>query len=530
MTTAASASAEQQIKQLVAKFTSSKDIYTDPRRNYRESEVRSEFIDPLLEALGWDTSNKAGVIPAEREVLREESQKREDSASKKPDYTLRIKSQRKLYVEAKRPATDVTVDMTSIFQARAYGYTDGHPVVVLTNFKDVCVYDTTVQVEEGDLPETCRIFHWKYDELVDKLPAIVKVLGRESIRAVEWASQFGGKDSGQKIPADKAFIAQFNRWRIEIAEDIVANHRDISSDTLNDVVQRLLNRLIFVRMCEDRGIEGENVLKDAFAGDSANIDKLFIRLNERYNTGLFDLSQPNQEPTIFVDSELLSSIVKRLYSPYSPFSFAVLNADFLGLVYEASLAEHLVVEKTGIKVEVRLNKKLEYERRDVVTTPQALVAETVARAIEGLDPNLIDPDVLDFAAGSGRFLLSAFDQLLVRYTARLVDDNSTKLAKIGPNEWRLPFTEKCSFLTENFFGIDVDYNAVEVARFSLLVRLLEDESEETLPRTRKLLPNLTNILSTATLLFERSRKQRTHSASSQCPSICWQPRCRQNLT
>lgn len=490
------------IRELIRSFGASEGIYTSSGGKYQEAEVRSEFIDPLLEAFGWDTTNRAGVAAAFRPVLREEAQQRDDSHAKKPDYTLRDGRTGLVYVEAKKPAVNILTDMESIRQARAYGYTDRHPIVVLTNFRDLSVYDTSSPALANDLPETCRIYTWHFTEYEACQDEIAAIIGQAQVTNPDWAQQFTATRPAQAIPADQAFVAQINVWRKEIGAKIVENHPQTSEALLNDVVQRLINRLIFVRMCEDRGIEGESILREAVTGQATDIDDLFKRLDRRYNSGLFDQTTAHAEPAPLLDATLLRGIIDSLYSPRSPFSFAVLDADFLGLVYETSLSEQLEIVRDGQTTTVRLAQKLEYAKRDVVTTPQDLVRATVEEAWKAVptDPSR-HPKVLDFAVGSGRFLLSAFNQYLAFWTQHLVGGTSPDLIKIGRSEWRLSFEAKCRILKENYFGIDVDYNAVEVARFSLLVRLLEDETIGTLPSGRKILPNLDeNIIHGNTLV------------------------------
>lgn len=492
------------IRQLVRSFAASESTYSSPTGKYQEAEARSEFIDPLLEAFGWDTTNRAGVAATYRPVFREESQRRVDSHAKKPDYTLRDGRKGLVYVEAKKPAVNILTDMESILQARAYGYTDRHPIVVLTNFKDLSVYDTSSPALENDLPETCRLFTWHFTDYEACEAEIAAIIGQSQVIQPNWSQQFTATRPAQAIPADQAFVRQINVWRRELGANVTKNDPQISEALLNDVVQRLINRLIFVRMCEDRGIEGEAILREAAAGHGTDIEDLFKRLDRRYNSGLFDQSNAQAEPVPLVDAALLRGIIDSLYSPRSPFSFAVLDADFLGLVYESSLSEQLKIVTAGHNPTVRLTEKPEYAKRDVVTTPQELVRTTVAEAWKSAPVDFSrHPKVLDFAVGSGRFLLSAFNQYLTSWTQHLKGTESPDLVKIGPAEWRLTFDAKCRILKENYFGIDVDYNAVEVARFSLLVRLLEDETSETLPVGPRILPNLDeNVVHGNTLVRE----------------------------
>ena len=129
-----------ELNRLVDTYNASKSTFERSAGGYQESEARSEFIDPFLELLGWDVSNRAGLIFSAREVLREESQRAEKNACKKPDYTMRVAGQKKFFIEAKKPSVDILNHKPSIFQARSYGYTAGHPIVVLTNFRNISIF------------------------------------------------------------------------------------------------------------------------------------------------------------------------------------------------------------------------------------------------------------------------------------------------------------------------------------------------------------------------------------------------------
>ncbi|MES9602309.1 type I restriction endonuclease [Actinomadura sp. NPDC000929] len=478
------------VRRLVERFAADFDYYTDSRRRYLEADARSEFIDPLLRALGWDIENQQGLTPSKREVVREESQQQEDTSNKRPDYTLRVDGVGKLYVEAKKPSVDVLIDMEAIRQTRAYGWTKQHPIAVLTNFRHVRIFDTSVPIGPEDTATTALKFECDYQELVENWDKLECLIGREAVHAPDWLKQFMAVLSQAPLPADQRFVQQFNKWRLMLGESLVAGNATMTEAEINDAVQRILNRLVFVRMCEDRGIEGEGVLRDAFNGTTTDVVGLFKRLNDRYNTGIFRTAGAPNDPVLMVSATVLKSIVDNLYAPLSPFSFAVLDANFLGLVYEASLAEHLAIIRTGGCPTVRLNKKREYAKRDVVTTPQELVTATIRAAVDNVDVDL--PKTLDFAVGSGRFLVSVFDALIEREVIRRTGIGGRPgLLKVAEHTYRLAFKEKRRLLVDYCFGIDIDFNAVEVARFSLLVRLLEDERRETLPaRERSILPDL----------------------------------------
>jgi transcriptional regulator with XRE-family HTH domain len=90
------------IKQLIEKYQSDRNYYLTNK--YNETLLRSDFLDPFFELLGWDIKNNAGKPTNEREVILEEALKANASEnSKKPDYTFRLFSERKFFLEAKKP-------------------------------------------------------------------------------------------------------------------------------------------------------------------------------------------------------------------------------------------------------------------------------------------------------------------------------------------------------------------------------------------------------------------------------------------
>jgi predicted type IV restriction endonuclease len=97
------------IKDLVQKYHINRETYL--QANYNETQLRADFLDPFFELLGWDIKNTQGKSTNEREVLLEESLKADAySNTKKPDYTFRLFSQRKFFLEAKKPSVKIEAD------------------------------------------------------------------------------------------------------------------------------------------------------------------------------------------------------------------------------------------------------------------------------------------------------------------------------------------------------------------------------------------------------------------------------------
>lgn len=490
------------IKALVARFKADETNLTAKSSTYQETEVRVEFIDPFFKLLGWQMDNADGLSTSKRDVLREESQQTETS-TKKPDYTFRIATKKKFFLEAKRPSVDIRSSKESAFQIRSYGYTAGHNIAVLTNFRTLRLYDSRLEPKAGDAADVGLLVSIDYEEFESKYDYIIQVLGREQVASGSIEKNFESRPSAY-IPANTSFLNRINSWRVRISQSLIARHPQLKISELSDLAQKIINRIIFIRMCEDRGIEGEYALRDvAHKKSMLELRALFKRLDNRYNTGLFDVNKDRFQDNYELDCNVFIEIVNEVYAPNSPYSFSVLDADFLGEVYELFLGQQLTIKPNG---SITLETKPAYVHREVVTTPQPIVDEVVERVfkskfsdmkLNGLLTleSIHSLHVFDVAVGSSRFLLKAFDKLIEAAIECLIDHGDSKyLYKLTDNNYKLDFSVKRDILRNCLFGFDIDYNAVEIARFSLMVRLLEDETKDTLPpiNQKKILPDLDN--------------------------------------
>lgn len=488
------------LENLVARFSAEVRKYVSSTSTFQETEARIEFIDPFFSLLGWDMNNSNGLPSTMRDVLREESLTTESKFKKKPDYTFRIASNKKFYVEAKRPSVDIATNIDSAFQVRSYGYSGGRAVSILTNFRTLRVYDTTLAPKAGDDADVGLLISVDYSDYPSKYGELVAMFGRNEVAAGS-IEHFFGIAPGGSVPVNIAFLNRINSWRIRIAQDLHTRYPLLVIEDLSDFAQKIINRIIFIRMCEDRGIEGEEMLRNvANTLDLVKLRDLFIRMDDRYNTGLFDVTQDRLNDTYELDVDLFMAIVDEIYAPNSPYSFSVLDADFFGQTYELFLCKRLNFDPSTNNI--ILEDKPDYEHREVVTTPQPLVDEVVRRAFSSKfeqmsyqNPltlaSILELRVLDVAVGSSRFLLRAFDELVTKAIEVLkVSPGQPHIYRITDDNYQLSFDIKRNLLRRCLFGIDIDYNAVEVARFSLMIRLLEDETSSTLPDGTKILPNL----------------------------------------
>ncbi|URZ03041.1 HsdM family class I SAM-dependent methyltransferase [Clostridium felsineum] len=133
----------------------------------------------------------------------------------------------------------------------------------------------------------------------------------------------------------------------------------------------------------------------------------------------------------------------------------------------------------------------------MVTTPLEIVKYIVNRVLQGCCRNKKPSDILklriaDIACGSGIFLIEVYDWIIKYITEWYIKNDIKHLMSIGNGSYKLSFDEKKEILEKCIWGIDIDVHAVEVARFNLMLKLLESETEPSLRGRRKILPDLQN--------------------------------------
>lgn len=475
---------------LVTKYEQNRSYYRSARFN--ETMLRQEFLDPLFAALGWDITNAAGKSTAEREVLLEEALRANAAThSKKPDYTFRLFSERKFFLEAKKPCVHIDEENDPAKQVRRYGFTAGLKISVLSNFEDLYIYDTSAAVNDTDTNQTAQIKHYHYTDYVEAVEELNALLGKEAVYSGAFDEQW--KDIASNIDyisVDKLFLQQINEWRLLLGKEIVTYIPNIDIDELGDVVQSYINKILFLRVCEDRNIEVyQRLLQIADNQSHLELVAKFREADRKYNSGLFE--QKLSDEVIGNVSSSFWTIIRQLYFPASAYSFAVLSSDILGRIYEIFISQKLA--KSGN--ELVLVNKPENVDRDIVTTPTFIVKEILRQSMQEPLSRKDEAGILltkcaDIACGSGAFLLEAYQLLCDTLVDWYMIHDPHKLIQVGTNTYKLSFDLKRALLTQCIFGVDKDYNAVEACKFGLLLKLLEGEDDATLATYHPILPNL----------------------------------------
>jgi len=479
--------AKRIIGERVELFARNREQYRHP--DYKEARLRTEFLDPFFEALGWDVSNQQGLSEVDKEVISEDAIKIGET-TRAPDYSFWIGRERKFFVEAKKPQLTLRADAGAAFQLRRYAWSAKLPLSILTDFEEFAVYDCRARPSVGDKASVGRIRFITFDQYLERLPEIYDLFSKEAVLrgSLERYAQEKGKRGTQ--PVDAEFLKEIEGWRAMLAKNIAALNPRLSLDELNDAVQRTIDRIIFLRMAEDRGAEEYGRLHN-IALERPGIYQRFIALcreaNTKYNSGLFDFERDTLTPALKIADERLRAILTSLYFPQSPYVFRELANDTLGNVYEQFLGKviHLTPShqaRLEVKPEVKKAGGVYYTPAYIV---EYIVKQTVGKLIAGKSPDEIAPlRILDPACGSGSFLLGAYQLLLDYhldwYVEHLHAPQTRDRIYQTRQGWRLTTAEKKRILLNNIYGVDIDRQAVEVTKLSLLLKVLEDETQESL--------------------------------------------------
>lgn len=490
----------QHVERLIAKFHADKAHYLS--KSYSEAQARIDFITPFFKALGWDVENEAGLPHHAREVIVE---KGDAETAGRPDYNFRLGGQIKFFVEAKAPSEPL--DSTRhILQAKSYAWNTRQVFfVILTDFEEFRFYDASIQPDERK-PDEGLLLSLKYTEYLAKADRLWEFSKeRVGVGSLDAMLPRDRRTQRLRIPVDTAFLDEMTGWREDLARDIYKNNPSLNAKQLNEVVQRLLDRIVFIRIAEDRRIIEKMQLWEAAENWKARggkfdiydwLNAIFQKINEDFNGEIF---KPRPSDAIKADSEVLAKIIERLYPPKSPYRFDVIGVELLGSIYERYLGKTIRPTAKTVRVE---EKPEVGKAGGVYYTPKYIVdyivKNTVGKVVEGKTPKQIEKiRILDPACGSGSFLIGAF-QYLIDYHVRYLTAHPKEahihplfpdLIPDGNGGHRLSVRLKAKILRNNLYGVDIDPQAVEITMMSLYLKALEGEKSQ-LPPKQSLLPEL----------------------------------------
>ena len=416
--------AKEEVKKLVDKYN--RILESGSIKRYKEEDTKAEFIEPLFEALGWDVRNTEN----DDEVVREEK-----ISKGRVDYSFRINGIPKFFLEAKALKEDLD-NIKFVEQAVNYSWHKGCTWAVLTDFERIKIFNAELkkpnplQAQFGQtLP--CQLFLEKFDQLwlLSRESFEKKILDAE---AEKWNKKF------KKIPVDRQLLDDLTKFRDLLNKNILKNNssKSLSGDELDEAVQRIIDRLIFIRTIEDKELEAP-MLQSAVREDLnrrvyEKLNLIFRKIDDIYNSKLFT---PHLCENLEIDDEVLSKVINGLFNTSDNsvhYDFSAIDADVLGNIYEQYLGH--ILKKTDKRAKLAEGKAHRKEQ-GIYYTPtyvvDYIVKNTVGELAKDKKFDLKNIRILDPACGSGSFLMKAFDCLVTLDKKNNGEVERTKLDLTG---------------------------------------------------------------------------------------------------
>ena len=398
-------------------------------------------------------------------------------------------------------------------QAVSYAYHRKIKFAVVTNFKYIRVYHALSNIKNVDK----NLLFWLEFKDLEKDFEKLWLLSKESFEKQEINKLLSKKDEKQFVPVDESILYDLLEIRRLLSNDLKKLRMYLTDEKIDESIQILIDRLIFIRSVEDRGLENQNFLlglvKDSREGRLKKklwyiLQDYFKEFDNNYNSKLFASgSILEDEKNVFFDDSTLEKTIRILYfgekEQQSRYMFDEIPGDLLGSIYEQYLGVVLRGTEKRVKLESESGKR---KKMGIYYTPSYIVDYIVKNTVgeyikdktidEILDVNIVDP-----ACGSGSFLIRAFQEVCNIIEQKLKNGEKAKHPTFKNYEGRLNLAQKNTILSRCIHGVDLDEKAVELSQLNLLLRLLEGETRAT---RKLLLPNLKDNIKNGNSLIDDS--------------------------
>lgn len=472
-------------------------------KNFKEEKFQTQFLKDIFEnCLGYtlDTTD-----PTNFNLERE---KKNETDGKKADGAILINYEVRCVIELKDQTTqhlDKTPsnrELSPVDQAFRYFVShDNAKYVVVSNFNELRFYiGNKTTFEKFDL----------FTATFDEFKKLHLLLSFESI-STDLPLKLKEKFATHEREISNKFYKDFSAFRLTLFKNICKNNAGIDKNRLLSLTQKLCDRLVFILFAEDRGLLRLRTIaeiKDKFQNQVTElsfydfykiyfkaIDEGSERLDiKRYNGGLF--ATDTELDALKIDDSVLEA---QFLSDYDFLSDIGVN--ILGHIFESSLndLEELNAQINGDEFDAKQSKR---KKDGIFYTPEFITEFIVENSLGalykakknelGLDLNellapknpkkltkaeseikdkiyvyrewLLSLKILDPACGSGAFLNQALEFLISEHSAL------DTYRKVYEGEGLGLYDIESTILENNLYGIDINADAVEIARLSLWLR------------------------------------------------------------
>lgn len=455
---------------LVERYQKAKD--NGQLQNASEATMRA-WIDELLSLFDWDVQNTQQVLTEHSLSQTERSRLHEiGSSNTRPDYTLVNGNVKLVFVDAKSLDVNIKEDKNIAFQIRSYGWSIRAPYSVVTNFEELAIYDCSIMPNIEDEACVARRYLLQYSQYEEMADILDTFLSR--VNVINGNTRFVPVN---RNALDEKFSIMMGEIRKELAKAILLHNQINNTRTLSFYVQTIINRVLFIRVCEARGLETDGLLQQyAAQGFWGNFkDSSYAEFYEHYDGPMFRRIPPLQ--SLIIDNDVFEHFLKQLYYP-SPYRFDVIPLKTISDIYDLFLGYELVVESGNVTDELRSEFK---KSNGAVTTPAQIVSQVIESTIsETTIANLstseiLDLKIVDIACGSGAFIVGVFDYILKELEKRAQRGEIIApgyVARVGSRNI-LTIEGRREVINRCLYGVDINPEAVEVAKMSLSLKLID---------------------------------------------------------
>ena len=467
-------------------------------KNSKEEQYQYGFFQDLFVGILGYTLNPSPNFNLTTEQKNITNSKKADGAILKDGKVIAV-------IELKSTKTKVMDKIVN----QAFNYKNNHPTckyIITSNFEKLRFY-----IEHSDKFEEFNLFSLNEE----RFTLLYTLLNKEAIfDDTPLSLKQDSKLQEEKISNE--LYKKYAGLRIDLFENLVKNNPNIERLELLENTQKLLDRMIFIFFAEDRGILPTNTIQaiiDRYTDDIESRElyhfyKIYFNAinkgNDRlkiseYNGGLF--ATDHALDALVIDDEVMRSAPLSL----SAYDFnSDVDVNILGHIFENSLND---IEEMKAKIDDESfdNKKSKRKKDGVFYTPEYITkyiventlgklceaqkeklgltnieitvpkhlnklnkSETKQRkALDAYREYLLQLKILDPACGSGAFLNQALNFLLAEH--EFIDESIKTLEGGGLGLYDV----RKGILENNLYGVDINAEAVEIAKLSLWLRTVE---------------------------------------------------------
>lgn len=449
-------------------------------KNSSEETIRW-WINKMLEIFWWDSNDPSQVLQEDTLKWKWEKEKLKeiDSTNSRPDYTFILWANKITFLDAKKISVSLKTCKKSAFQIKSYWWSIWAPCAFITNFEEFVIYDTTYTPEKEQNTNLWSIY-LTVDEYINKFDILDDHLFKDNI--INWKLKEKYENWNiewiEKISLDKKFSNILSDFRVRLANDIYNNNSNITEENINYYIQVILNRILFIRVCESKWLEKNDLLLDfkkEWFWDSFKKSS-YWDFFDKYDWPIF--SKETFRKDLVISNEVFDYLLSNLYYP-SPYKFDVIPTHILSDIYELFLGKKLIIEDSKI---IETDNFLYEKSNWVVITPKYIVETLIQKTLDEkyLDElsieNLLNLKIIDISCWSWVFLTEAYTILEKYFIKKFSNNRKEDYKKYFIIKWNNVYINqewKRFLFSSCIFWVDINLESVEVTKMSLSLKIID---------------------------------------------------------